>query len=53
MDLLRFKQAALMVAAPFLIPASFAQATGGDKVDLERAGPFAWPASSLVPKRQF
>src|SRR6516165_5326026 len=35
MNLLRFRQAAPMVAALFLIPASFAQATGGDKVDLD------------------
>ena len=35
MNLLRFRQAAAMVTALFLIPASFAQATGGDKVDLD------------------
>ena len=35
MNLLRFRQAAAMVTALFLIPASFAQAPGGDKVDLD------------------
>src|SRR5258707_7526098 len=35
MHLLRFRQAASMVTALFLIPASFAQSTGGDKVDLD------------------
>ena len=35
MNLLRFRQAAAIVTALFLIPASFAQATGGDKVDLD------------------
>jgi hypothetical protein len=35
MNLLRFRQAAPMVMALFLIRASFAQATGGDKVDLD------------------
>ena len=35
MNLLRFRQAAPMVMALFLIPASFAQGTGGDKVDLD------------------
>ena len=35
MNLLRFRQAAAMVTALFLIPASFAQETGGDKVDLD------------------
>jgi carboxypeptidase Q len=35
MNLLRFRQAVPMVTALFLIPASFAQATGGDKVDLD------------------
>jgi hypothetical protein len=35
MNLLRFTQAAAMLTAFFLIPASFAQATGGDKVDLD------------------
>src|ERR1700685_4181890 len=35
MNRLRSKQAAPMVAALFLIPACFAQATGGDNVDLD------------------
>src|ERR1700684_3714761 len=35
MNLLRFRQAAAMVTALFLIPASVAQAPGGDKVDLD------------------
>src|ERR1700683_3284911 len=35
MNVLRFRQAAAMVTALFLIPASFAQVTGGDKVDLD------------------
>ena len=35
MNLLRFKQAAAMVTVLFLIPGSFAQETGGDKVDLD------------------
>ena len=35
MKLLRFRQAAAMVTALFLIPASLAQAPGGDKVDLD------------------
>jgi hypothetical protein len=35
MNLLRFRHAAAMVTALFLIPASFAQVTGGDKVDLD------------------
>src|SRR5450759_4509978 len=35
MNLLRFRQAAAMLTAFFLIPASFAQETGGDKVDLD------------------
>ncbi|HLK61805.1 MAG TPA: hypothetical protein VKU19_00100, partial [Bryobacteraceae bacterium] len=35
MNLPRFRQAAAMVTALFLIPASFAQEAGGDKVDLD------------------
>jgi len=35
MNLLRFRQAAAIVTALFLIPASFAQETRGDKVDLD------------------
>jgi hypothetical protein len=35
MNLLRFRQVAAMVTALFLIPASFAQETAGDKVDLD------------------
>src|SRR5580704_13730875 len=35
MNVLRFRQAAAMVTALFLIPASFAQGTGGEKVDLD------------------
>jgi hypothetical protein len=35
MNVLRFRQAAAMVTALFLIPPSFAQATGGDQVDLD------------------
>ena len=35
MNLLRFRQAAPMATAFFLIPASFAQEPGGDKVDLD------------------
>src|ERR1700723_1117931 len=35
MNLLRFRQAAAMVTALSLIPASFAQTTGGDTVDLD------------------
>jgi hypothetical protein len=35
MNLLCFRQAVAIVTAVFLIPASFAQSTGGDKVDLD------------------
>ena len=35
MNVLRFRQAAAMVTALFLVPGSFAQGTGGDKVDLD------------------
>ena len=35
MNQLRFRHAAAMVTALLLIPASFAQGTGGDKVDLD------------------
>src|SRR5271163_3895673 len=35
MNVLRFRQATAMVAALFLIPVSFAQAPGGDTVDLD------------------
>ncbi len=35
MNLLRFRQAAAMVTALFLISAAFAQEPGGDKVDLD------------------
>ena len=35
MSLLRFRQVAAMFTALFLILASFAQETGGDKVDLD------------------
>ena len=35
MNLVRYRQAAAMVTALLLIPVSFAQAPGGDKVDLD------------------
>ncbi len=35
MNLLRFRQATAIVTALFLIPSSFAQSPGGDKVDLD------------------
>ena len=35
MNLLRFRQAAAIVTALYLIPASFAQATGDEKVDVD------------------